>query len=818
MSLRRKLFTFALVLAMISLIVPQARAQGDTLHFHATVYSREAPTSLKVQLGSGWFGDVYEVDASDVTTSTQLANGLNRYEIEFGLDPEYSEGETVPIKLLKPGGWLGTTLSETVNVPVKKNASGELSLSVVLKEKIKQRFNVSFEDVSGAAITGSPSMFNLPLTEGSTGFSYQVKTDQSGTYFERDADYDENGQFISAAPTVDQAATYPNVTFGSGSSSKLYAIESVAPDGNSGFKVGVREVKLETIKYKVAIDRPFDVLGYNVNWQFNLNGEKSTKTNPKLNIPAGSGEFSTEITAVDVPEGARLSLGALPDEYMYYSVADQNFDPATNTLHVTLGKKVYFTASDIKELNYNDFGVEHARSGFELGLFDSAGKLIETSAFDNGYPPRCLFEKVVPGEYTVKVLKAPADMQAGYDLEKGQAFKLTEDGRLQIKAISSGSPETETWINPDGGTDSRFDNTAKAKALIGYKTPLRILVPKTTKFEKAISNPADNPKQAVVSVGDEVEFTISGTIPGDHRLIMKHDKWVDFGVKNDISVVDTLDERFEFVAGSLKVLEDGQQATNYSAKYDEGKRQISLVDNEKAHVSEFDFNKKISYRAEKKVSVTFKAKVLQVGDKPLLNVIPGDEVEVVPYLDLLVKKRWNGGDELIKDLDPEKYLDNFQIETWQNDQKVKSEPVRTYLKQGSLKTEGKNFEFRLVKLPKYSTDELAKPANQRVPFSYKVVENLPEELQGKFEVKSSVRAGEYPETSIVEFENAFVPPTPEPTPSPTPTPSKTPKPKPGKPKRSGLPKTGGDLVDGLGAVALLLAAGSLAVLARRRRG
>ena len=409
-------------------------------------------------------------------------------------------------------------------------------------------------------------------------------------------------------------------------------------------------------------------------------------------------------------------------------------------------------------------------------------------------------------------------MQAGYDLEKGQAFKLTEDGRLQIKAISSGSPETETWINPDGGTDPRFDNKANAKALIGYKTPLRILVPKTTKFEKAISNPADNPKQAVVSVGDEVEFTISGTIPGDHRLIMKYDKWVDFGVKNDISVVDTLDERFEFVAGSLKVLEDGQQATNYSAKYDEGKRQISLVDNEKAHVSEFDFNKKISYRAEKKVSVTFKAKVLQVGDKPLLNVIPGDEVEVVPYLDLLVKKRWNGGDELIKDLDPEKYLDNFQIETWQNDQKVKSEPVRTYLKQGSLKTEGKNFEFRLVKLPKYSTDELAKPANQRVPFSYKVVETLPEELQGKFEVKSSVRAGEYPETSIVEFENAFVPPTPEPTPSPTPTPSKTPTPKPGKPKRSVLPKTGGDLVDGLGPVALLLAAGSLAVLARRRRG
>ncbi len=816
MSLRRKLFTFALVLAMISLIVPQARAQGDTLHFLATVYSREAPTSLEVQLGSGWFADVYEVDASDVTTSTQLANGLNRYEIEFGLDPDYSEGQTVPIKLLRAGGWFGTTISETVNVPVKKNSSGELSLSVVLKEKIKQRFNVSFEDVSGAAITGSPSMFNLPLTEGSTGFSYQVKTDQSGTYFERDADYDENGQFISAAPTVDEAATYPNVTFGSGSSSKLYAIESVTPDGNSGFKVGVREVKLETIKYKVVIDRPFDVLGYNVNWQFELNGEKSTKTNPKLNIPAGRGEFSTEITAVDVPEGARLSLGALPDEYMYYSIADQNFDPATNTLHVTLGKKVYFTASDIKELTYIDFGVKHARSGFELGLFDSAGKLIETAAFDNEYSPRYLFEKVVPGEYKVKVLKAPADMQAGYDLEKGQAFKLTEDGKLQIKAISSGNPETETWINPDGGTDSRFDNTANAKALIGYKTPLRILVPKTTTFEKVISNPADNPKQAVVSVGDEVEFTISGTIPGDHRLIMKYGKWVDFGVKNDISVVDILDERFELVAGSLKVLEDGQQATNYSAKYDEGKRQISLVDNEKAHVSEFDFNKKISYRAEKKVSVTFKAKVLQVGDKPLLNVIPGDEVEVVPYLDLLVKKRWNGGDEVTKDLGPENFLDYFQVETWQNDQKVKSEPVRTYLKQGSLKTEGKNFEFRLVKLPKFSTDELAKPADQRVSFSYKVVETLPEELQGKFEVKSSVRAGEYPETSIVEFENAFVPPTPEPTPSPTP--SKTPTPKPGKPKRSGLPKTGGNLVDGLGPVALLLAAGSLAVLARRRRG
>ncbi|WP_022865922.1 LPXTG cell wall anchor domain-containing protein [Actinotignum urinale] len=61
-------------------------------------------------------------------------------------------------------------------------------------------------------------------------------------------------------------------------------------------------------------------------------------------------------------------------------------------------------------------------------------------------------------------------------------------------------------------------------------------------------------------------------------------------------------------------------------------------------------------------------------------------------------------------------------------------------------------------------------------------------------------------------------PTPEPSPSDTPTSSKTPKPEPGKPKRSGLPKTGGDLVYGLGAVALLLATGSLAMLARRRRG
>ena len=57
-------------------------------------------------------------------------------------------------------------------------------------------------------------------------------------------------------------------------------------------------------------------------------------------------------------------------------------------------------------------------------------------------------------------------------------------------------------------------------------------------------------------------------------------------------------------------------------------------------------------------------------------------------------------------------------------------------------------------------------------------------------------------------------PKPTPEPSPSQTPSKRPTPKPGKPKRSVLPKTGGTLAS----LAVLLAAGSLAVLARRRRG
>ncbi|MGJ9479817.1 isopeptide-forming domain-containing fimbrial protein [Actinotignum sp. GS-2025b] len=805
MRLKKKPLVITVLLAVLALVLPQAYAAPDpaasdpaappaptVLVLHATIYTRQDITSLKLEEGTGWTAGEWDIAPEDVKSTTPLANGLSRYEIEFAVEPDgYTAGQTLPYTLRAPGGWRGRTISDTVRVPVTQSESGDLRVDVVLKENIERRYSVNLVDANGAPVTGTIDRFALPTLDGPHSISQIVRRDAQGFYFTHNVVYDDAGQFTTLLLRPDPNKPMDPLMVRDGGTEKAYEVTSVDSSDTGEFTVHVREVKLSTATFHVVIERPFDVLGKSARWEFEVNGRANPHAAPQLTIPAGRGDFTTDITVPNLPEGARLSLPELPEAYPYYAIAKQSYDPATSTLRVTLSKRVYFTVSDIEKVTYGDFGVRHAKSGFELGLYNAAGELVDTSVEEPGMAPRYLFTKVVPGDYQVRIISAPERFKSGFDLERAQHFRLTETGRLQVLGLTSSSPDAETWINPDGGSDTRFDNTPEATALLGFKTPLRMFIPKAPSFTKTIvqQQPQAEVKRSHASLGDAVEFKIAGKIPGDHRLIMKYDKYVDFGIKNTVTVVDELDERLAYVEGSAQVREDGKATTNYAVRYDPQTRRVILEDNDAAHVTNFDFTTRTSYRPEKNLEVTFRAKVREFGTTPLRNIIPGDEVEIVPFLDVLVKKQWTGGGDLIAGVDPDTYLDNFEVESWQGETKIATVPARTYLKENSvMRGEGKNFQFELEKLPMYTPEELAKDPAERTALIYRVTEKLPEGLAGHFRVERKESAGAHPHSRVVEFTNVYVPPTPpeppvppvtpEPTPTATATPTPTPEPTP----------------------------------------
>ena len=105
--------------------------------------------------------------------------------------------------------------------------------------------------------------------------------------------------------------------------------------------------------------------------------------------------------------------------------------------------------------------------------------------------------------------------------------------------------------------------------------------------------------------------------------------------------------------------------------------------------------------------------------------------------------------------------------------------------------------------------------------TYKVTENLPAELAGKFEVSQVAQAEQNDGVNLVSFTNTFIPPTPPPTPPSTPpvtppvTPPGTPPATPPVPEE--IVHTGSSSAALLGICALGVALGATVILRRRYR-
>ena len=809
----------ALILGMV-LFAPLAEAAGeddDTAALYATIYTRANCTDLEIQEGTGWFPDYYEIEDADVTSDKTLENGLRKCEIEFVLDAaDYPVGKENTFSVKKGFSQIG----EAVKVKVEAASDGTPQMRMTFKEKISKRYPVMMSDETGAAITGSAESFELPLYNTMTQEIEKVTVtkDSSGHGFLKAEAYDDNGKFAPSALVPATQAELPTIIMQGGGQKTPYSVQKVLAK-DDGFELVLKQVKLVDQTYHVTIKRPLEVLAESDTWKFNIGGKADPQAEKQLSLPTASGDYSFDISASGVPEGAKLSLPSLPKSYMYYGIAEQKFDSATNTLTVTLGKQVYILASNIETVNFLSFATEHAKAGFTLGLYDQQGKLVaKSTATKTAYDfPASLFKAVTPGDYTVRIEDASPAFKKNYDLSLQYGVRLAENGRLTMKMLRSGSEE-EIWANPYGGTDDRFKDDARSRALIGYKTPLPLLVPQKPSFAKVIEQAkypiGEDGKKAYAGKGDLIDYRINAKVPGDHRLVVKFGKYVNMGFKNTVSVVDKLDERLELVPGSLKVMEGQTVATDFEASFDSTSREIKLLDQAKPQVTEFDFSKSIEFPAERNLTIKFQVKLKKVGEQPLFNRIPDSETEIIPYLDLLVKKHWEGGDDLLKNIDMRGYIDNFEVETWQGKNKIATESVRKYLKAGSFQQgEGKDFEFSLEKLPKYTPADVEKKPEERVALTYKVTETLPAELAGKFKVSQVAQAEQNDGVNLAFFTNTFIPPTPPVTP-PT-TPPVTPPTTPPVPEEIG--HTGSGAASLLGICALGVALGAMIILRRRYR-
>ena len=814
----------SLILGMV-LLSPLAQAAGDededAAALYATIYTRANCTDLEIQEGTGWFADSYEIEAADVTSDKTLENGLRKCEIEFALEAaEYPIGKEITFSVKKGFSQVG----ESVKVKVAAGSDGTPEMRMTFKEKISARYDITMVDEAEKPLHGTAESFELPLYNPVSKEIEKVTVtkDSSGHGFLKAAAYDDSGKFAPSSLVPAAQAELPTVTMNNGGQKSVYAVNKVlVKDG--GFELVLKQVKLVDQTYHVTIKRPLEVLAESDTWKFNIGGKADPQAEKQLSLPTASGDYSFDIKASGVPEGAKLSLPSLPKSYMYYGIAGQEFDSATNTLTVTLGKKVYILASNIESVKYDSFATAYAKDGFTLGLYDQGGNLVAKSTATTaalGYPAS-LFKAVTPGEYTVRIEDAAPAFKKDYDLSLKYGVSLAENGRLTMKMLRSGSDE-EVWANPYGGTDERFKDDACSRALIGYKTPLLLLVPQKPSFAKVIDQAkypiGEDAKKAYASRGDLIDYKINAKIPGDHRLVVAYGKYVDMGFKNTVTVVDKLDERLELVPDSLKVMEDGHVASDFEASYNPDTREIRLLDKAKTQVVKFDFLHAIKIPAERNLTIKFQVKLKKLGEQPIYNRIPDSETEIIPYLDLLVKKHWEGGNDLLKNIDMRDYIDNFEVETWQGENKIATESVHKYLKAGSFQQgEGKDFEFSLEKLPKYTPADVEKKPEERVALTYKVTETLPAELAGKFKVSQVAQAEQNDGVNLVFFTNTFIPPTPPATPLSTPpvTPPKVPPTTPPVPEEIGDTGSGAATLLGICAVGVVL--GAMIVLRRRYR-
>lgn len=732
--MRRRLGAIFLAFVMCISMVPAYKsfaAENATFEVYATIFTKAEATDLKIQEGSGWLADVYEIDESDIKSVEALADGIKKYKVAFDVeceDGDYREGQNIRFSLIG-------VKSDAIRATVARNESGNLGVKLIFKEKnlLTKQHKVNLASDNGGTIQTDATQFSFTIKFNAVDTAVYATKQNNGEYvFNENIDIDDNGNPVENNLGDGDELIGQIIDLGGNGASDEYKIVK-ASRTEDDYNLTLKKIELENRKVKVVLDTTMGLLAGR-DFQFLCAGREINKT---INMSEGYGPMTFDLTFENVPVGEDIKLKELPSGMMWYDIIDQTYNKDKDELTVKLGRNIGITIANINDgTSYEDLLTKGSGSGFVFEIYDAEGKIklgVSTEEYIPYAGTRYDFHGLVPGEYIIKIKEVP-DQFADFDTSRNYKLRINDDGKPTLEIYQE---QGYAYANPYGGTDDRFKNSIRSKMQTGSKTPFIILINKKHVDKKAIidAKKSSELSQEQKNIGDEVEYKLTRSIEPDHNIVIKYEPYVNIGVKTDLSFNDELDERLEFVPGSIKVEGYEGAANDFTAYYDSIDHRIVVKDNSKPDVVKFNLTIPINLPPEKKIEITFKVKIKTFGEdnKSIYNTF-GDKIEVVPHVELKCNKKWYGGNELLKNLEPEKFIENFEVEGYFGGEKIAIYDVKDYLKPKSLvkKDNGKDFSFTVYKLPKYTESELKKPEEQRTPIEYRIVEKQ-NSLSSKFD-------------------------------------------------------------------------------------
>lgn len=729
--MKKKASVLFLIILMCISVIPSYKifAEEDTtFELEATIFTKSNATALGIQVGTGWFPDIYEIEEDDIDSKKELSNGIKKYNVSFGIDENYREGDKLKFSLSGvPSDYVEATV-------VRNQQSGNLGVKLILKEKNliskSHKITLSSDEPGGLSSNNASSILFSLNFKGIPKKFEATKQSDSEYMFKENLDIDDDGKPIDNQLSNGDELVGQTLNLGKPGSEREYKIVKASRTEND-YNLTLKKIELKNRKVKVVLDTTMG-LSAGRDFKFVCAGKEINKT---INMSEGYGPMSFDLTFENVPEGEDIKLKELPSGMKWYDIIEQTYDKDKNELKVKLGRTIGIAIANIKDgTPYEELLLKGRGSGFVFEIYNSQGtKLGESIESSDRAGTRYDFKGLVPGDYIIKIKKVP-DQFADFDTSRNYKLRIARDGKSTLEIYQENG---YVYANPYGGTDSRFDNSIDSKTKSGYKHVFFILINKKSIDKKVITGDKKNIELSQVqkNIGDEVEYKLTRSIEQDHNLVLKYEPYVNIGVKTDLSFNDELDKRLEFVPGSIKV--DGYEGAtkDFTAYYDDKVHRIVVKDNTKPDVVRFDYNTPIKLPPEKKIEITFKVKIKTFGkdNKSIYNTFE-DKTEVAPYVELKCNKKWYGGSELLNSIEPEKFIENFAIEGYFGGEKIATYDAKEYMKPKSLvkKDKSKDFSFTVYKLPKYTEAELNKPEEQRTAIEYRIVEKQ-NSLSSKFD-------------------------------------------------------------------------------------
>ena len=732
---RRRLSAIFFVFVMCISMLPAYKsfaAENAIFEVEATIFTKAEATDLKIQEGSGWFADVYDIEESDVVNTKKLPNGINKYTVAFKVeceDGDYREGENIRFSLIG-------VKSDAIRATVARNESGNLGVKLIFKEKnlLTKQHKVSLASDNGGTIQTDATQFSFTIkVNGVDTAVYAVKQNNGEYIFRESIDIDDNGNPVDNTLGDGNELVGQIINLSENGASSKYKIVK-ASRSEDYYNLTLKKIELENRKVKVVLDTEM-ALAVGPDFKFECAGKAIDKT---VNPTEKYGPHEFDILFENIPKGEDVKVSKLPDSMEYfYKIVDQQYDRDKDELRVKLGRNIAIIISDAKDgVKYDNFAIAHHESGFSFNIFDAKGeKLLGESKNANvlGLGNVNFFYGLLPGDYIVRIDKIP-DKFKDFDTSRDYKLHIAKDGKPTMEIYQE---QGYAYANPYGGIDGRFDDSVRGKIISGTKTPFLLLINKKSQDKKVIIDNENKTElyQTQKNIGDEVEYKITRSISPDHNFVFRYDKYVNVGAKTDLSFEDALDKRLEYIDRSLYIKVDGNPSDEFEAEFDKNANKIVVQDKSKTDLVKFDFNTATKLPANKTLEVGFRAKVKNFGkeNQSIYNSF-GTTTEITPNIELKCNKKWYGGNGLLKNLEPEKFIENFEVEGYFGGEKIATYDVKDYLKPESLVKKGKSkdFSFTVYKLPKYTESELKKPEEQRTPIEYRIVEkeNI---LSSKFE-------------------------------------------------------------------------------------